>query len=78
MSFFQKILESNAPESAQKNINLKILRCLKVINPPLEMQNRFAEIVEKTESIKQKMLIQSQELEKGFQALMQKAFRGEL
>lgn len=78
MSFFQKILESNAPESAQKNINLKILRCLKVINPPLEMQNRFAEIVEKTESIKQKMLIQSQELETQFQALMQKAFKGEL
>jgi len=78
MSFFQKILESNAPESAQKNINLKILRCLKVINPPLEMQNRFAEIVEKTESIKQKMLTQSQELETQFQALMQKAFKGEL
>jgi type I restriction enzyme S subunit len=78
MSFFQKILESNAPESAQKNINLKILRCLKVINPPLEMQNRFAEIVEKTESIKQKMLIQSQELETQFQALMQKAFKGGL
>ena len=32
-SFFQAILESQAPESAQKNINLKILSELKVIVP---------------------------------------------
>ena len=48
------------------------------IHPPLKLQNKFADIVEKTESIKQKMLIQSQELETSFQALMQKAFKGEL
>ncbi|HQQ87691.1 MAG TPA: restriction endonuclease subunit S [Smithellaceae bacterium] len=78
MSFFQKILESNAPESAQKNINLRILRELEVVNPPLELQNKFSEIVEKTESLKQKMLVQYEELEKQFQALMQKAFNGTL
>lgn len=78
MSFFQKILEDNAPESAQKNINLKILRELEVINPPLELQNRFSEIVNKAENVKQKMLAQSEELEAQFQALMQKAFKGEL
>ena len=32
-SFFQAILESQAPESAQKNINLKILSELKIIVP---------------------------------------------
>ena len=37
-SFFQGILESQAPESAQKNINLKILSELKVIVPPIELQ----------------------------------------
>ena len=78
MSFFQKILEDNAPESAQKNINLKILRELDVINPPLNLQNKFADIVAKTESLKQKMIIQSEELENQFQALMQKAFKGTL
>ncbi|WP_218969678.1 restriction endonuclease subunit S, partial [Streptococcus sp. HMSC067H01] len=41
-SYFQKILESQAPESAQKNINLKILSELKVILPPLSLQNEFA------------------------------------
>lgn len=78
MSFFQKRLEENAPESAQKNINLKILKELEVISPPLKLQNEFSTIVEKTESLKHKMLIQSEELENQFQALMQKAFKGEL
>ena len=44
-SYFQKILESQAPESAQKNINLKILSELKVILPPLYLQNEFADFV---------------------------------
>ena len=78
MSFLQEILERNAPESAQKNINLKILRELDVIAPPIEQQNRFAEIVNKTESLRQKMLAQSEEIEKQFQSLMQKAFKGNL
>ena len=46
-SYFQKILESQAPESAQKNINLKILSELKVILPPLSLQNEFADFVAK-------------------------------
>ena len=41
-SFFQAILEAQAPESAQKNINLKILSELKVIAPDIEEQNKFA------------------------------------
>jgi len=78
MSFFQKILEANAPESAQKNINLQILRELEVINPPLDLQNNFSAIVARTEFLKQKMLAQSKELENQFQTLMQKVFKGEL
>lgn len=78
MSFFQKILEASAPESAQKNINLRILRNLDVINPPLELQNRFSEIVQKTETLRQLMLAQSAELEIQFQSLIQKVFKREL
>lgn len=44
-SFFQEILEAQAPASAQKNINLRILSELKVIVPPIELQNEFAEFV---------------------------------
>lgn len=43
--FFQKILEKQAPESAQKNINLKILNELKVIVPPIKKQMDFAAFV---------------------------------
>ena len=54
-TFFQKILEEQAPQVAQKNINLKILNELKVIVPPLTLQNQFAERIEAIE--KQKELI---------------------
>ena len=37
-SFFQKILDEQAPQVAQKNINLKILSELNVIVPPLSLQ----------------------------------------
>lgn len=45
-SFFQEILEKQAPESAQKNINLKVLSELKVIVPIIELQNEFVEFVQ--------------------------------
>jgi len=78
LSFWQEILEEKAPESAQKNINLKILRELDVPMPPIELQNRFAEVVEKIE--KQKQLAQKslEKSEQLFQSLLQKAFKGEL
>ena len=40
--FFQEVLEKQAPQAAQKNINLKILSNLNVIVPPLESQGEFA------------------------------------
>ena len=39
--FMQAYLESIAPESAQKNINLEILRALPIQEPPIERQNDF-------------------------------------
>ena len=50
--FFQEILEYQAPESAQKNINLKILNNLNVIVPPIELQNQFAEFVKSVDKSK--------------------------
>ena len=77
-SFFQQILEKNAPESAQKNINLQILGGLEVICPPIKMQNKFASIVEEIESQQKAMEESLDEMENNFNALMQKSFRGEL
>ena len=73
-SFFQAILESQAPESAQKNINLKILSELKVIVPEKKKQDEFAFFVEATDKSKfavQKALDNAQLL---FDSLMQKYF----
>ena len=44
-SFFQRILEAQAPESAQKNINLKILSELKIVCPDKDEQDAFAAFV---------------------------------
>ena len=73
-SFFQSILESQAPESAQKNINLKILSELKVIVPKKEKQDEFVEFIEQVYKSKvavQKALDETQML---FDSLMQEYF----
>ncbi len=72
--FFQQILEAQAPESAQKNINLKILSELEVIVPPIELQNHFAAFVEQTEKIKTTINKSLEKLETLKKALMQEYF----
>lgn len=78
--FFQQILEAQAPESAQKNINLKILSELKVIVPSIELQNQFATFVEQTEKNKNTIIHSLEKLETLKKALMQEYFdkEGEL
>lgn len=50
--FFQKILEEQAPQVAQKNINLKILSELDVMVPPMELQQQFIRLVEQSDKSK--------------------------
>ena len=50
--FFQKILEEQAPQVAQKNINLKTLSELDVMVPSLEQQNEFVSFVEQADKSK--------------------------
>jgi type I restriction enzyme S subunit len=76
--FFQRILEKNAPQAAQKNINLEILRTLSVPVPPIHLQNQFAAIVEKVECIKFRYQQSLTDLENLYSALSQRAFKGEL
>jgi len=78
LSFYQHILEETAPESAQKNINLKILRELKIPTPPIELQNNFTVIVEKSRKVMSRFEIVEHADDNLFHALMQRAFRGEL
>ena len=50
--FFQKILDEQAPQVAQKNINLKILRELQVIVPPKPLQDEFCRFIEQLDKSK--------------------------
>ena len=73
-SFFQAILEAQAPESAQKNINLKILSELKIIVPPIERQNEFVAFVKQTDKLKFEVKEALEKLETLKKSLMQQYF----
>ena len=72
--FLQKIIDSQATQVAQKNINLKILNDLDVIVPPIELQNQFSEFVKQIDKQKfeiQKSLGETQKLQ---ESIMNKYF----
>lgn len=77
IGFLQKFLESNAPESAQKNINLAILRGLDIPTPPVELQEKFSIAVRSTLAFKDKQMQGVGGIEALFNSLVQQAFRGE-
>ena len=73
-SFFQEILEAQAPESAQKNINLKVLSELKVIIPNKVEQEKFANFVNQVNKSKLKVEESLKKLETLQKSLMQQYF----
>ena len=78
LGFLQKILENNAPESAQKNINLEILRDLDIPVPPVEFQIAFSSVVEKLNVIREKEFLNHNKTSEFFDSVSQKAFAGKL
>lgn len=76
--FIQKKLEDDAPQSAQKNINLSILRDLIIPVPDINEVNRFSSYVQIIEERKQEYRIAAEKMETLFSSLQYRAFRGEL
>ncbi|HBK44137.1 MULTISPECIES: restriction endonuclease subunit S [unclassified Polynucleobacter] len=74
LSFLQPILEANAPQAAQKNINLQILRDLPIPVPPLHIQNSFDEKISQIEAIKEKQNVALNKSKEIFQSLLSKFF----
>lgn len=62
----------------QKNMNLSMIKNIEIMNPPIELQNQFAEKVQKIEAQKEIMQESLAEMENNFNNLMQRAFKGEL
>jgi len=60
------------------NINAQELQDIPILRPPFELQNQFAAIVEKAESLKAKYTQSLNELENLYGSLSQRAFKGEL
>lgn len=60
------------------NINAQELQSIKILIPPVLLQNKFAEVVEKVESIKNQFRQSLKELENLFSSLSQQVFKGEL
>ncbi len=78
LSFLQKALEDSAPESAQKNINLAILRGLNIPLPPLPLQQTFATRIASIEALKATHRRALAALDALFASLQQRAFAGQL
>jgi type I restriction enzyme S subunit len=78
LSFVQQKLEATAPESAQKNINLAILRDLMVPIPPLDLQRTFAARLHALNTVKSSATKSLREIDVLFASLEHRAFRGEL
>jgi len=76
LSFKQQELEDTAPESAQKNINLEILRGLAIPVPPLSLQEEFAGVVGRVESLRVRMSESTRQVEGLFQSLLTQSFGG--
>lgn len=64
--------------STRGKLNRSQMNKIKVPTPPIELQDKFAEQVRKIEKIKQHQQRSEQEINTLFDALMQKAFNGEL
>lgn len=78
LGFLQKIIEDSAPESAQKNINLAILRDLEIPLPSIDMQKKFSRLVHQIKNTKDNLVGESEMINSLFESLGQQAFKGEL
>jgi type I restriction enzyme S subunit len=85
--FLKEILSSKSVQQQIKNVshggtmgivNIGIIKKIKIMVPKIDDQKLYLDKKEAVENLKQKMLLQSEEMEKLFQVLMQKAFKGEL
>ena len=74
LGFLQPTLEANAPQAAQKNINLEILRGLPVPVPPLKLQDDFEQRCTEVFSIQSQQADAMQKAEATFDALLAQVF----
>ena len=78
LRFLQPVLELHAPQAAQKNINLELLRQLPCPMPPHDLQERFSRHVQSYYGVKRRQLEVRARLECLFSSMSTRAFTGAL
>ncbi|MCP4695856.1 MAG: hypothetical protein GY862_03245 [Gammaproteobacteria bacterium] len=78
INVYQTQLETQAPQAAQKNINLKALRDLLIPLPPKSLQDNFSQRVHEIRSLIEKQTQALQELENLIITLQSQGFTGNL
>ncbi|MFH1004251.1 MAG: restriction endonuclease subunit S [Bacteroidota bacterium] len=76
--FFIGILSKAAKGASYPAVSDKQVKEIKIPIPPMELQTQFANIVKKTEKLKEQYKNSLQELENLYGSLSQKAFKGDL
>jgi type I restriction enzyme S subunit len=71
-------IQSHASKGMKKILTKGDFEKITMIKPPVELQNQFATIVEKVDSLKARYQQSLADLESLYGALSQKAFKGEL
>jgi type I restriction enzyme S subunit len=72
------LIEPLSRRAGQPHLNAEQLKGIEFYYPPIPLQQKFAELVQKTETLKEKQKESEIELENLFNSLMQKAFKDEL
>ena len=76
--YLQLLMKRSSKASGQPNLFTGPLKKIPVLLPPLNLQNQFAEIVQKVETLKSYQSQSKKQIDNLFNTLMQKAFKGEL
>jgi len=69
---------SLAPDGTQPNLNTGIMGIFPMIVPPLTLQEKFAQIVQRFERLRAQQREADRQAEHLFQTILHRAFRGEL
>ena len=78
ISFYNETLKNQQRGATIQGITAPVLKQLEIALPPIDLQNKFASIVEKIEAIKEKETQKLNHLETLHVSLMDKAFKGEI
>tara|TARA_B100000405_G_scaffold251372_1_gene185049 strand:+ start:3292 stop:4155 length:864 start_codon:yes stop_codon:yes gene_type:complete len=74
----RRYLEDNAKGAIMSGLNMGIIKALPIPLPPIDLQDKFAKIVQYSKQQKARLLEHNEQLTYFFASLQQRAFSGEL